>query len=192
MLKLLLTGFKPFLNYDKNPTEQLVKNLDGLTIGDFQINSWVFNVDYQETLNSIPALLEEINPDLVLNLGLAGERFAITPEKVALNYIDSKNPDNAGNIIQNQKIKEDGENAYFTKIKWDEIIPLLKDQEVPCELSTSAGTYVCNQVSYLFNYEIEKNNMSCAQSFIHVPNNLDPSILEKALKTIIQSIKIQA
>lgn len=192
MKKLLLTGFKPFLNFDQNPSEQLVKKLNGESIGDYEINSWVFDVSYFETKETIPALIEETQPDLILNLGLAGDRYSITPEKVALNYIDNNNPDNAGLIIHNQKIIPNGDNAYFTKIDWDSIIKVLKDLEIPCEISTNAGTYVCNHVSYLFNYEIDKNKLNTAQSFIHIPNNLDQSILEKALRKIIQSIKIKA
>lgn len=192
MKKLLLTGFKPFLNFNQNPSELLAKRLNGEIIGNYEINSWVFDVSYAETKKTIPALLDEIQPDLILNLGLSGDRYSITPEKVALNYIDNNNPDNTGIIIRNQKIIPNGDNAYFTKIDWDTIIKELKDLEIPCEISTNAGTYVCNHVSYLFNYEIEKYNLNTAQSFIHIPNNLDQSILEKALRKIIQSIKIKA
>jgi len=189
MNKLMLTGFGPFLSHDKNPSQEIVKKFNNRIIGNFEIFSWVFNVSYKEVYNSVPALIEEIEPDIIINLGLGSDRYAITPEVVALNYIDSKEPDIEGSIIQGSKVMDGGANAYFSEINWDTALKVLAENEIPSMISTNAGTYVCNQTSYLFNYEIEKRKLNIKQGFIHIPNTLNFKVLEKSIELIIQNIQ---
>lgn len=189
MKKLMLTGFGPFLSHDKNPSQEIVKKFNNQLIGDFEIFSWVFNVSYKEVYDLVPALLDEIKPDIIINLGLSSKRHAITPEVVALNYIDSKESDNEGEVIQGSKVIDGGANAYFSKINWDKALKVLSENEIPSKISTNAGTYVCNQTSYLFNFEIEKRKLNIKQGFIHIPNTLNFKVLEKSIELIIKNIQ---
>lgn len=190
MKKLLLTGFGPFLEHTNNPSEIIANKLNGLSIGQYNIISHILEVSFDEVYQAIPKLLEAEKPDLVINLGLASDRNAITPELFAINYFNSIHPDNKGKITQHTKIISDIDAlaAYYSPIDWTKALQELRNLNIPCELSTSAGNYVCNQTSYLFNYEISKKNYSTKQSFIHIPNNLSINQLIDAIRIIIQNI----
>ncbi len=70
MKKLLLTGFEPFLSFTINPTEQIVKELDGEKVGDFIISSKILPVDFEEAGERLLDLIEEINPMQSYHWGL--------------------------------------------------------------------------------------------------------------------------
>lgn len=188
MKKLLITGFNKFLDHPSNPSEELIKNFNG-KVDNIDISTWIFPVEYEAISQQVPALLEEINPDYVLNLGYASDRYAITPEIASLNYIDSESPDNKGVIIQNQRIIENAPNAFFTQFNWARAVEALKQKDIPTKISTSAGTYLCNYTSYLFQYHISEQKLNCAQGFVHIPM-MDIKVLSNVLDTFITNIEI--
>lgn len=75
MTKLLVTGFEPFLHYKINPTMQIVENLDGETIGDYRIVGRILSVDFQQSAEQLKQYIEEVKPQIIISLGLAGGRF---------------------------------------------------------------------------------------------------------------------
>lgn len=58
----------------------------------------------------------EIDPDVILCVGQAGGRDAVTPERIAVNLQDASIPDNAGNQPVDLPVVADGANAYFTSL----------------------------------------------------------------------------
>tara|TARA_B100001971_G_scaffold215193_1_gene260008 strand:- start:98222 stop:98788 length:567 start_codon:yes stop_codon:yes gene_type:complete len=187
MKNLLLTGFTPFLNHSTNPTEELIRNFE-IDSNTLNITKWIFPVEYEEVKRQVPVLLEEISPDYIINLGYASDRFAITPEIAALNYIDSESPDNKGIIIRNSKIVDSAPNAYFTHFNWSRFINLLKDNNIPSKTSSDAGTYLCNYTSFLFQDCIHQMQLDTKQGFVHIPK-MDIKVLNKALHLLIQSLE---
>lgn len=187
MKKLLLTGFNHFLNHPTNPSEDLLKNYNYLD-DNLEIVKWIFPVEYETVSQQVPALLEELDPDYVINLGYASDRYAITPEIATLNYIDSESPDNNGVIIKSRRIIENAPNAFFSQFNWASAMEDLKKQNIPCHLSTNAGTYLCNYISYLFQYYIEQDNSECKQGFVHIPM-MDIKVLSNALDIFIKNIQ---
>lgn len=108
MKKLLLTGFEPFLSFTVNPTMRIVEELDGTTIGDYEVISRVLSVDFGQSGAQLIHHLEEIKPDAVMSLGLAGGRYKITPERIAINVKDGA-ADNQGHTPLDETIQLDGE-----------------------------------------------------------------------------------
>ena len=106
MKKLLLTGFEPFLQFKINPTDEIVKSLNGKTIGDYEIIGVTLPVDYEKSEQQILHTIEQVNPDAVVSLGLAAGRFKITPERIAINVKDGA-ADNKGVTLQDQLIDND-------------------------------------------------------------------------------------
>src|SRR5699024_2959645 len=94
-MKLLLTGFVPFLYHKTNPTEEVVKSLDGLTINEYNVEGHIVSVDFNESEKELLKEINEREPNVVIMLGLAAGRSRITPERIAINVKDGRE-DNSG------------------------------------------------------------------------------------------------
>ena len=92
-MKILVTGFDPFGGDKINPAIEAVKRLpdeiNGAEIIKLEIPT-VFN----KSAEVVRKAIEKENPDYVLNVGQAGGRFGLTPERVAININDGRIPDN--------------------------------------------------------------------------------------------------
>ena len=156
-MKVLITGFDPFGGESINPAWEAVKLLPdeiaGAQIVKLQIPT-VVNKSIQKIYDSICAE----KPDIVLSIGQAGGRFAVTPERVAINITDARIPDNEGNQPIDVPIFEDGDAAYFSNLPVKAMVQAIKDAGYPSVLSNTAGTYICNHVMY-----------GIRGGFIHVP-----------------------
>jgi pyroglutamyl-peptidase len=73
----------------------------------------------------------------------------ISVGRVAINLLDFRIPDNAGNRMNDQPVVSEGPAAYFTTFPVCQILDALKENGIPAELSLSAGAYLCNQVTYI-------------------------------------------
>lgn len=165
MKKLLVTGFEPFLQFTLNPTEEVVKALDGKVIGHYQIVGKVLPVEFGAAQQHIRQLLIEEKPDAVIALGLAGGRSKITPERIAINVMDGAK-DNSGHTPTDEVIAEDGADGYFSTLPIREMVNRLKDAGYPATISNTAGTYVCNLLMYTLLYETKG---AIPAGFIHIP-----------------------
>ena len=168
MKKLLLTGFEPFLSFTINPTEQIVKELDGEKVGDFIISSKILPVDFEEAGERLLDLIEENNPDAVISLGLAGGRYKVTPERIAINISDGEK-DNKGNARMDEPIQAGGMDAYLTTLPVRRMVDCLKEAGLPAEISNTAGTYLCNHVMYRALHHAAENKLKMPAGFIHIP-----------------------
>ena len=94
-MKILTTGFAPFGGETINPSYEAVRLLPE-TIGEHRITKLELPVTFEGT----PALLAEkvraLNPDVLISVGQAGGRPNITLERVAINLMDARIPDNDG------------------------------------------------------------------------------------------------
>ncbi len=167
-MKILITGFDPFGEEKINPAYEAVKLLPDVIktaeIYKLEIPT-VMNTSIEKTIDKI----EEIKPDIVINVGQAGGRYTITPEKVAINLNDFRIPDNEGNQVNDEVIYEDGENAYFTTLPVKSMVKKMNDEGIPASLSYSAGSFICNHIMYGILYYINKNNLNIKSGFIHIP-----------------------
>lgn len=167
-MKIIVTGFGRFLENETNPTKEIIKKLPK-KIGENDIYPIELPVVFDECFIYLKPYIDEIKPDVIIMLGLAGGRTAITPERVALNLKDASGPDNKGYQPIDETIIENGRTAYFSTLPIRKIETLLKEKNIPVSISNSAGLYVCNNIMYhVLNY-IETNKLSCKAGFIHVP-----------------------
>jgi len=183
---LLLTGFEPFLNFPINPTENIVKELDGQTIGEYKIIGKILPVDFQSAGELLIQFYHEINPNAVVSLGLAGGRFKITPERIAINCNDGA-ADNKGNKFIGKKIDGKGPDGLFSTLPVQAIVDHLNENKFPAEVSNSAGTYLCNNVMYQMLNELKKKVISIPSGFIHIPASHELAVLQKNLPSWSQS-----
>lgn len=112
-MKLLLTGFEPFGGSDINPSELVVKTLTNNKIKGVELITTILPVDREAGPQKLLQTVEENQPGVVICLGEARGRMAINIERIAINLMDYRIKDNAGNLIQDQPIVADGPAAYF-------------------------------------------------------------------------------
>ncbi|CAM5207050.1 Pyroglutamyl-peptidase I OS=Ureibacillus acetophenoni OX=614649 GN=SAMN05877842_104102 PE=3 SV=1 [Ureibacillus acetophenoni] len=168
MKKILLSGFEPFLHFKVNPTMKIVEELNGTNINNYEIHGVILPVDFEKSAKQLLEKIDEIKPDVVVSLGLAGGRYKITPERFAVNIKDGE-PDNNQVAPKDQLIVEDGETAFFPTIPIREIVDRLIEEGLPAEISNTAGTYLCNNVMYSALHHAKINNLSYQSGFIHIP-----------------------
>src|SRR5437764_584891 len=96
MQTVLLTGFEPFGGEPVNPSAEIAQQLDGSVIAAHEVIGAVLPCVFEKATPELKGLLELRNPALVICLGLAAGRAAITPERIAINVADAPIADNAG------------------------------------------------------------------------------------------------
>jgi len=162
MRKVLLTGFEPFGNATSNPSGEIVKQISG-----DNIVTAILPVAYTQSAERLLSLIEQHKPDVVICLGQAEGRIAITPERVAINLDDARLADNEGVLRNDVKILQDGPDAYFSTLPVNDIVAAIKAQGIPASVSLSAGAFLCNHVFYIAQNKFEGSDVR--SGFVHVP-----------------------
>ena len=144
---ILITGFAPFGGESVNPSYEAVKLLPDI-VGCSNIVKLELPCVFYESLSVLEDAIRAHTPNVVLCIGQAGGRFAITPERVAININDARIPDNSGKQPVDSPIFEEGPSAYFATIPVKAMTEAVRSAGIPASVSNSAGTYVCNHVMY--------------------------------------------
>lgn len=167
-MKILVTGFDPFGGDKINPAIEAVKRLPA-EINGAEIIKLEIPTVFNKSAEVVKKAIEKENPDYVLNVGQAGGRFGLTPERVAININDGRIPDNEGYQPLGEPIHEDGEPAYFTQLPIKAEAKAIRDAGLPASVSNTAGTYVCNHIMYQVQYMRDKEFSNIKAGFIHIP-----------------------
>lgn len=167
-MKILITGFDPFGGEAINPALEAVKLLPD-TIGGAQIIKAEIPTVFGKSAAIVAEKIDAHQPDVVLNIGQAGGRFAISPERVAINVDDARIPDNEGNQPVDEVIQAQGQPAYFTQLPIKAMVGAMKAAGIPAAVSNTAGTFVCNHIMYQVQYMIDTQYPAIKGGFIHVP-----------------------
>lgn len=167
-MKCLITGFQPFGEESMNPAYEAVKMLPD-TIKGLEIIKLELPTVFVKAAEEMRAIIREERPSFVICVGQAGGRSAVTVEKIAINLKDAGIPDNEGNQPLDEKIKEDGENAYFSSLPVKAMVTKMNENGIPAALSYTAGTYVCNELMYQLLYMLDREFTGIRGGFIHVP-----------------------
>jgi len=166
MRKLLITGFDSFGGGTTNPSWEAVKSLPD-TVGDFVLCKLQIPTVFGKAAQMVLEKAAEVQPDVILCVGLAGGRDAVTPERIAVNIRDARIPDNAGNQPQGEFVVSDGPAAYFATVPVVAMTQAIRDVGIPGAVSNTAGTFVCNDVLYSLLHRYHGTEVRCG--FIHVP-----------------------
>lgn len=177
-MKILITGFDPFGGESVNPAFEAVKLLPD-TIAGAEIIKLEIPTVFSKCGPAVEAGIEKYNPDVIINVGQAGGRSCVTIEKVAINLAEARIPDNDGEQPRDEAIQADGENAYFSLLPVNAIVQNVRAHGLPCHVSYTAGTYVCNAVMYQVLYMIDKTYTNLRAGFIHVPFAVE-QVVDKA------------
>jgi pyroglutamyl-peptidase len=165
---VLLTGFEPFGGDSSNPSGDAVRLVAAAWTGPETLVTAVLPVTFDGAAEQLAELIEAHSPDVVIATGLAGGRAAMSVERIAVNLIDARIPDNDGAQPVDQPSVAGGASAHFTSLPAKAIVRELAARGIPSELSHSAGTFVCNHTFYVAT-DAAARRAGMRAGFIHVP-----------------------
>ncbi len=167
-MKLLVTAFDPFGGEQINPSLEAVKLLPEKISGAEIIKLEIPTVFYQSK-NRVDQAVKKYRPDIVLNIGQAGGRSALTVERIAINQDDASIPDNMGQQPIDQPIQVEGPSAYFSTLPIKAMVQKIVEAGLPAHVSNSAGTFVCNHIMYQTLHLAATEFPQIKAGFIHIP-----------------------
>ncbi len=186
-MRILITGFEPFGGQERNASWEAVRQCPDI-LGSVELIKEQLPVVYDSVGKRLEQLIRTHRPDAVLCIGQAKGRCSIMPEKIAINWKDSKAEDNASVAYHGEPIEPDGADGYFATIPVEKICDTLKKRGIPSQVSYSAGTYVCNCTMYSLLYFLKKTGLSIPAGFIHVPCSYEEGILRPDIPAMPLSV----
>ena len=166
MKKLLITGFDPFGGETVNPAWEAVKLLPD-TIGEYVLYKLEIPTVFGVAASTVLAKAEEIHPDVILCIGQAGTRNAVTPERIGINIRSARIADNTGNQPLEQPIVPNGPDGLFSTVPVKAMADAITAAGLPGGVSNTAGAFVCNDTLYTLLHHFQ--NTPVRVGFIHVP-----------------------
>jgi pyroglutamyl-peptidase len=197
MMQILVTGFEPFGGETINPSLELVRRLPE-QLGQARLAARGLPTIFGAALTALDAAVRELRPDIVLAVGQAGSRAALSVERVALNIDDARIPDNAGAQPIDRAIVAGGPAAYFSSLPVKAAVAACREAGIPAEVSNTAGTFVCNHVFYGLMHLAATEFPGMRGGFVHIPylpsqaahHRGAPSLaLELALAGVVEVLK---
>lgn len=190
-MRVLLTGFEPFGDSDMNSSWETAYQLGQLSIGGVDMEVVQLPVSFIGSGKLIRKLLQNHKPDALVMLGQRGKGQSIDIERIAVNMMDSVNPDNDGFYPHELPIVENACNAYFSNVSVKTLKNALENANIPSKVSNSAGLYVCNCTYYHALSEIFDSELQTKAVFVHLPKlgkDFTIELLVESIKKIIEEI----
>ncbi|ABD68619.1 pyroglutamyl-peptidase I. Cysteine peptidase. MEROPS family C15 [Rhodoferax ferrireducens T118] len=196
-LRILLTGFEPFERDPVNPSWEVARALDGSSCDGATLHAVQLPCVFGPAIERLDEALVQWQPQLVLALGLAGGRSEVSLERVAINVIDARIADNAGQQPIDAPVIHGAPAAYFSTLPIKAIMRDLRAAGLPGAVSNTAGTFVCNQVFYALMHRLasEPAWSQTRGGFIHLPYLPEqaarlPGAPSMALATQVQALQV--
>ena len=169
--RVLLTGFEPFGGESVNPSWLAVHALHGRRILGRKVVAARLPTVFDDSLRVLNDLLLRNRPELVICVGQAGGRNAISLERIAINVNDARIPDNTGAQPIDTPVVSAGPAAFFSTLPIKTMLQNLQGAGIAAEVSQTAGTFVCNHVFYGLMHELARQPAlaNTRGGFIHVP-----------------------
>ncbi|MGN8048234.1 pyroglutamyl-peptidase I [Curtobacterium sp. 22159] len=188
---VLLTAFEPFGGDAVNPSWEAAQRLAATWDGPATLVVEQLPVVFAEERPRLAALLAQHRPAVVVATGLAAGRTAVTPERVAINVMDARIPDNAGAQPVDEPIDAHGAPAAFSTLPIKRIVRDVRAAGVPASVSNTAGTFTCNQVFYELMSFAARDGFRAG--FVHVPATPDiagdgPSLALDQIVTALDAV----
>ena len=173
MTKVLVTGFDGFATTPVNPAGTVARKLDGVTVNGATVISRIVPGAFFKSVEYVKDVIADIQPDVVIMLGVYGGRSLITVERIANNFNDSTRYellDNEGNSVQDQPTDPDGPVGYYTTLPIRAMVKAMRAAGVPADISDATGTFVCNHLMYGILHHIATANLDIRAGWIHLPH----------------------
>ncbi len=177
-MKVLVTCFDAFGGETINSAQKAVDLLPS-RVRFTRIITAQIPTKYNDSVEMIKRLMEVHSPDVLLMVGQAAGRTQPELERIGINWNSSTTADNSGETRLNQKICEDGPDGLFTTLPIEKIAAACRENGLPCNISYSAGTFVCNHVLYSMLYHAAENQLPVKVGFLHLPATMEQALTKK-------------
>lgn len=190
-MKILVTGFDPFGGEPINPAIETVKRLPDTIAGADIIKLEIPTVCHK-SLRVIDDAIAQYDPDMILSIGQAGGRPDVTVERVGINMDDCRIPDNEGNQIIDEPVVVGGPAAYFVTLPIKAMVQNIQQRGIPASVSNTAGTFVCNHVTYGVCHMVATKYPGKRSGFIHIPYLPEQVTDKKNMPSMSQDLLVEA
>ncbi len=189
---VLLTGFDPFGADSINPSWMAVKALHGRQVMGHAVVAAQLPTVFDASLQALRGLLKQHKPALVICVGQAGGRSALSLERVAININDARIADNAAAQPIDTPVVAGAPAAYFSTLPIKAMLAAWQREGVAAEVSQTAGTFVCNHVFYGLMHALatQRGFKQVRGGFIHVPWLPEQGSPSMALDDIVRGLKL--
>ena len=168
MIRVLVTAFGAFPGAPSNPTLAIARELERrhgrrLERLSITLHTRVLPVRFHTVSEALALALEETRPDVVLHLGLAARRKAMSVELRARNRLGTLRPD-AARVFAPSSVVSMGAPGRLSA-RWPaQRVRAAMNRSAVTRLSIDAGDYVCNQTLFL-----TLSTIGGQVGFIHAP-----------------------
>ena len=189
--RVLVTGFDPFGGDSANPSWLAAQALHGRQIAGHRIIAAQLPTVFGQSIEVLRNLLVRHRPTLVLCLGQAGGRDALSLERVAVNINDARIADNAARQPVDTPVQPAGPVGYFSTLPIKAMMLAIRAEGVAAEVSQTAGTFVCNHIFYALMHELATQQAlkGTRGGFIHVPWLPEQGTPSMALEDMVQGLR---
>lgn len=190
--RILLTGFDPFNGARVNPSWLAVQALHNRQICGRRIVAAQLPTVFGASLRTLDTLLDQLRPELVICVGQAGGRGAISLERVAINVDDAPIADNAGARPVDAPVAPGAPAAYFSSLPIKALLAALQREGLRAEVSQTAGTFVCNHVFFGLMHRIATHPglRHTRGGFVHVPWLPEQGTPHMALEQVVSGLRV--
>ncbi|OGB40295.1 MAG: pyroglutamyl-peptidase I [Burkholderiales bacterium RIFCSPLOWO2_12_67_14] len=190
--RVLLTGFDPFGGATLNPSWLAVQALHGRRLLGHTLMAARLPTVFGDSLRTLPALLAQHRPALVVCVGQAGGRSALSLERIAINVDDAPIADNAGAQPIDTPVAPGAPAAYFSTLPIKAMRAALRREGLPAEVSQTAGTFVCNHVFYGLMHALatQPELRHTRGGFVHVPWLPEQGTPSMALDDVVRGLRV--
>lgn len=147
-MRVLLTGFEPFGGYIENSSWAVVMQVVSQGIEGVELCTKQLPVSFKRSAEELRIAVKNFSPDVIVMLGQSAASDKVRLERIAINMMDAKNPDNDGVLPDEELISPNGRTALFTQLPIKKLCASIAAQGVPVVVSNSCGLYVCNRLYY--------------------------------------------
>ena len=120
--RIVVTGFEPWGPNAENPTLEILDLLKAADDVEGDLTLLRLPVDSSKIAGITSKILDEVEPDLWISLGLATGLAVIAVERIAANIMDFAIPDNAGYHHRGEAVFADGPAAHTATLPVELIV----------------------------------------------------------------------
>lgn len=168
MRPVLLTAFEPFDGHMTNASWPAVQAVAAGWDRPVPLVAELLPVSFRGARQRLRSLVAEHSPRLVVGVGEAGGRGAVSIERVAVNLIDARIPDADGSAPVDVPVIAGAPTAFLSALPVKACLVAAQATGVPVEVSGTAGTYVCNATFYALMHLVDRSG-DVRGGFVHVP-----------------------
>jgi pyroglutamyl-peptidase len=173
MPRVLLTAFKPYDRWQVNASWLAVMELTKETPTEVDLTTRLYPVDYLEMRKQLEKDLAD-GYDFAIHVGQAPGTSVVRLEAIGLNAM--------GPICEKSNqlppLDPEGPLAVKTDLPLAAWAKLLREKQIPAEVSYHAGTYLCNAALYHSLRISRQQNLPTRSVFVHIPLDVPQAIAE--------------